>query len=183
MRNLLFYIFIITVFIGCTDNQKEQDLLQREENLSAREKEFDAKEAEYKNLLSLRDSLQNIVPEITVKQELPAELQGKWSGKMICTESSCTDHVIGDQRTDTWEFSANVVKMTTKTGTERLFMAMIEGGDLKLISEDPANITTSSEITLNLTDLQIGRMKGTRNLNGKDNCIAKFSVELEKAKI
>lgn len=183
MRNLLFYIFTVTLFMGCTDNQKEQDLLQREDNLSAREKEFDAKEAEYKNLLSLRDSLQNIVPEISVPQELPTELQGKWSGKMICTESSCTDHVIGDQRTDIWEFSVNVVKMTTKTGTERLFRAMIEGEDLKLISEDPAHIPTRSEIILTLTDLQNGRMKGTRNLTGKDNCIAKFSVELEKAKI
>ena len=182
MRNLLFYIFIFISLLSCTDDQKEQSLLQREQNLSAREKDFEIKEAEYKSLLSLRDSLENIEEEIPVQTVLPEGILGKWSGKMVCTESTCADHVIGDQRNDIWEFSANGLKMTNKTGGERLFTATLVGTELKLTSDETANITSRSSITLSIDDLQNGRMKGTREFIGQDECIAKFSVELEKAK-
>src|SRR5690606_38864677 len=182
MRNLLRYSLLFGLLLGCTDDQKEQNLLQREQKLSEKETKFEAKEAEYKSLLALRDSLENSVPATPAVEELPAEIIGKWSGKMICTESSCTDNVIGDQRTDVWEFFANGLKMTNKTGGERDFTANIVGDELKLVSEESSNITNRSEITLSLTDLQNGRMKGTRAFIGKNECIAKFSVELEKSK-
>lgn len=182
MRNLLFYILLFGLILGCNDNQKEQNLLQREQNLSEKETEFKAKEAEYKSLLALRDSLENIGPATPVAQELPVEILGKWNGKMICIESNCADHVVGDQRTDIWEFNSTGLKMTNKTGGERSFTANIVGDELKLISDENSNITNRSEIILSLTDLQNGRIKGTRNFIGKDECAAKFSVELEKVK-
>ena len=101
---------------------------------------------------------------------------------MICTESSCSEHVVGDTRNDIWEFSPNGLKITNKTGGERHFTGNISGTDLTLSSTDSATAASRSKITLALVDLASSRLKGSRELTGKDNCVAKFSVELEKAK-
>src|SRR5690606_21102055 len=106
------------------------NLAQREQALSLKEQEFLAKEADYQQLLSLRDSLEHTAEKMPAEAVWPEEIMGKWSGKMICTESSCSEHVVGDTRNDIWEFSPNGLKITNKTGGERHFTGNISGTDL-----------------------------------------------------
>ncbi len=181
MKITLHILSIFTFLIACTGENKEQQLLLREQQLAEKEKAFAAKEIEYEKLVALRDSLENepTTPEIT--ETLPEQIIGTWNGKMICTETNCADHAVGDQRTDIWHFTADGMKMVNKTGGERLFTGNMVGGELKLTSE-PMENSVYSEITLDLTELSVGRIKGTRNLTGKNDCLAKFSVELEKVK-
>lgn len=182
MKILLTFTLLAAVVNSCSDQKKEDNLAQREQALALREQDFLARETEYQQLLALRDSLAETVEKIPAEPTLPAEIIGKWTGKMICTESSCTEHVVGDQRNDIWEFSPTGLKITNKTGGERHFTGNISGTDLKLSSTDSATAVSHSKITLTLADLSSARIKGQRELFGKDNCLAKFSVELEKAK-
>jgi hypothetical protein len=182
MKNLIIYILTAAAFASCTDTNKEDNLAQREQALSLKEQEFLTKEADYQQLLSLRDSLEHTAEKMPAEAVWPEEIMGKWSGKMICTESSCSEHVVGDTRNDIWEFSPNGLKITNKTGGERHFTGNISGTDLTLSSTDSATAASRSKITLALVDLASSRLKGSRELTGKDNCVAKFSVELEKAK-
>lgn len=182
MKTILVITLFAAALAGCSDNNKEDTLAQREEALTLKEQEFLAKESEYQQLLALRDSLADTAEQMPVESVLPEEIMGKWSGKMICTESSCTEHVVGDQRNDTWEFSPTGLKITSKTGGERHFAGSVSGTELKLSSTDSATAASRSKITLGLADLASSRLKGQRELIGKDNCVAKFTVELEKAK-
>lgn len=180
MRTLV-YILCILAIISCND-EKEKSLELREQHLLEKEKAFATKEIEYEKLMALRDSLENETIAPVVEENFPEEILGSWSGKMICTETSCAEHVVGDQRTDSWEFTPDGLKMVNKTGGERLFTGKISGNELVLASDISSNTTNTSEIVLSLTDLQTGRLKGTRTLTGKNDCIARFSVELEKVK-
>lgn len=182
MKILVVTTILAALVLSCSDTNKEDTLAQREQALFLKEQEFLAKETEYQQLLALRDSVAENAVSMPVNNVLPQEIVGKWSGKMICTESTCSDHVVGDQRNDTWEFSSTGLTITNKTGSERHFTGNISGTDLKLTSSDSATAVSHSKITLGLADLASSRLKGQRELSGKDNCVAKFSVELEKAK-
>lgn len=182
MRNLPLLLLFFALGISCTPSEKEKDITIREKALSTKEKELKAKEAEYLNLVAVRDSLQNAEIEKSFSANIPVEILGNWNGKMVCTESACAEHVIGDQRTDVWEFTKEGLRMVNKSGGERLFTAKVEGTQLRLNSEESPNINNSTEITLDLTISENGRLKGVRKLTGKDGCIASFSVDLEKTK-
>ena len=173
-------IAVLLVFHSCTESQKENNLNAREQQLLIKEKEIATKEAEFQKLITLRDSLQNANDSATANNSLPAAILGKWNGKMICTESSCSEHVIGDQRNDVWEFTPQGLKMTNKTGGEKMFTGRISGNDLKFFSEASSSPGNSSQITFKLNSLQEGKIKGNCDFIGKDGCVAKFSVELEK---
>lgn len=173
-------IAALLAFHSCTDSQKENSLKTREQELIIKEKEFEAKEAEFQELIAMRDSLKNANDSAIANNSLPLNILGKWNGKMICTESTCPEHVIGDQRNDVWEFTPQGLKMTNKTGGERLFTAKISGDDLIFSSEPSSNLNNSSQITFKLNSFQDGKIKGSRDFTGNNGCVAKFSVELEK---
>lgn len=182
MRNFPLLLLLFALGISCSPSEKEKDITIREKALLTKELEFNAKEAEYLNLVAMRDSLQNAQIEKSSAATVPAEILGMWNGKMVCMESTCAEHVIGDQRTDIWEFTNEGLRMVNKSGGERLFTAKVEGTQLRLNSEESPNINNSTEITLDLTISENGRLKGVRKLTGKDGCIATFSVDLEKTK-
>lgn len=160
---------------SCDNPDKDNQLKQREMNLLTKEQEFAAKEQDYESLKALRDSLEHATDTIAATK-IPANIIGKWNGKMICTESNCSENVIGDQRNDIWEFSETGVTIINKSGGERTYRAKYTDTEIKLTSEN--NIST---ITLQLSDERTGRIKGTRELTG-NNCLSKFSVDLEKIK-
>ena len=172
------------MFTSCTDQAKDDQLKAREETLLLKEKEFSAKEKDYESLKAMRDSLQNSVYSIdtVIVRKIPENIIGKWNGKMICTDSNCSEHVIGDLRNDIWEFSEEGVKISNKSGGEKLYNAKYSGSEIKLTSENnSATTTTQSVITLQLSEEKAGRIKGSREFTG-NNCNSKFSVDLEKIK-
>lgn len=179
-----FYFFLLPVFsfmiISCTEEKKEDPLKEREAILLMKEKEFEAKNQEFEELKAMRDSLHHSSDSVQVSI-IPDQLLGKWSGKMICTESNCSEHVIGDQRNDVWEFLPENVVITNKTGGEKTYAATFTGADLKLVSDPASASRTQTVIILQRLEDKPDRLKGTRESTGAD-CVAKFSIDLEKLK-
>ena len=171
---LLLILSSLLTLTSCDKPEKDHSLKERELNLLSKEQEFAAKEKDYESLKAMRDSLQHVSDTTAVK--IPQNIIGKWNGKMICTDSNCSDNVIGDLRNDIWEFSEEGVKIINKSGGERLYSAKYTGSEIKLTSEN-----NLSEINLQLSEEKVGRIKGTRELTG-NNCLSKFSVDLEKIK-
>ena len=168
---------------SCNNPEKEAQLQERESALLQKEQAFAAKEQEYETLKTIRDSLVNATNEsdsVEISTAIPAEILGKYNGKMICTETDCTEHVIGDQRNDQWEFTENGVKITNKSGGETFYTGSFANSEIKLKSEKLEGVAVS-EITLQLSDESGNRIKGTRELK-KEKCLSKFSVDLEKIK-
>lgn len=165
---------------SCTDKKNDDPLKEREAILLMKEKEFDAKQQEYESLKAMRDSLQR-APDSVVVEKIPAQILGKWTGKMICTDSNCSEHVIGDQRNDIWEFSEEGVTITNKTGGERMYTGRYSGSEIKFVSENSPAAASESTITLQIAEDKPERMKGLREVSGTD-CLAKFSIDLEKIK-
>lgn len=168
---------------SCTDQGKENQLKKREQILSSKEKEFSAKEKDYQSLRSMRDSLQKSVYTVdtVILSKIPENILGKYNGKMICTESTCSEHVIGDSRSDIWEVSQQGVKITNKNGGEKIYQAKYTESEIKLTAELNSTISTQSVITLQIPVENATRIKGIREFTG-NNCSAKFSVDLEKIK-
>lgn len=175
---LLFSVFFI--LISCEKPADDTHLKEREATLLTKELEFAAKEQDYESLKSLRDSLE-LSSDTIITTKIPESILGKWNGKMICTESNCSEHVIGDSRNDLWEFSEDGVKITNKSGGEKIYTGKYSGSEIKLTTESSSTPPTLSVITLQLSEEKIGRIKGSREFTG-NNCISKFSVDLEKIK-
>lgn len=181
MKSVLLLLLSLTFVVSaCIDPQKEQALKERELKLFTKEQEFEAKQQEYEMLKKMRDSLMQ-QPDTTKIATLPEKILGRWNGKVICTESNCSEHVVGDLRNDTWEFSQDSVRIINNSGGERVYTSQINGSEIKLTSSNNVIKNNKIEIILQLPSEHPNRMKGLREIT-RDNCTAKFSVDLEKNK-
>lgn len=174
-------ILFCLALASCDTSDKEKQLQQRETELRLREEQFASMQQDYESLKALRDSLRTATDSVAVTPSLPENFIGKWNGKMICTESNCSEHVIGDQRSDSWIFSSDSLKIINKTGGERAFSVKFQDTEIKLLPRQDALGSGKAEITLQINPENPDRLKGIREFSGKD-CMAKFSVELEKNK-
>lgn len=183
ISTLICLIFLFS-FYSCNDTEKEKQLEKREQELITKENEFALKEKDYQELIVMRDSLKKteVDVEIDTIALLPESILGNWNGKMVCTESNCPENVIGDQRNDLWEITPEGLKIINKSGGERTFKPTISGTEIKFTSEESTAVSKKTDIYLNLNDLQNNRIKGSREILGKNDCIAKFTVDLEKTK-
>lgn len=185
MRILPFIcIILLSILHSCTDSAKEKSLEKREQDLLTKQKEFDLKKQDYQQLIIMRDSIKNnaVDAEIELLTFLPESILGNWNGKMVCKESNCPDNVIGDQRNDRWEFTANSLKIINNSGGERIFIPVITDSEIKFTSEESTTVSQKTEIVFNLNDFKNNRLKGSREILGKNDCIAKFTVDLERTK-
>ena len=185
ISSIIFFILLLT-FISCTDSEKAKKLQERENSLILKEKEFAAKEDEYRNLIAMRDSIIEQADSVVVNT-LPTPVLGKWNGKMVCTESNCAEHAIGDQRTDVWEFSENgktvLAKVTDRSGNLKVYSGSYSDSQINLQSKEDSTSTRRTEINLIWNNLQGKSLKGMRKVTSNNNCVAKFTLELEKSKL
>ncbi|WP_286968343.1 hypothetical protein [Flavobacterium sp. UBA4854] len=182
--NRLFLILFVLVLSSCS-NKKEQELIVRENALLEREKQFQDKEADYDKLLKMRDSLLSVskvkdtLPKI---KEWPENLKVAWNSKMICRESNCSNYVIGDQRSEVWEFVSDSTGMFTNVLSnneiKRVFAGQYLESKIVLDSAKEASSKNKIKVSVVLDDIKKNIIKGTQTITGQDNCIAKFSVEL-----
>lgn len=171
---------LLCLLFSCTDSAKEEQLKMRESELQARESNFVKQMQDYESLKMMRDSLRQ-VSDSAVTKLIPAEIIGKWNGKMICTESSCSENAVGDIRSDTWEFRQDSVFIVSSTGSSRSFGTDLNGSELRLIPQKNPSNNNRSEVILQLPSDKPNKMKGMRELL-RDNCTSRFSVDLEKTK-
>lgn len=181
LKNVLFIIITISfLLVACNDKKKENDLMMREKQLLEKEKVFAQKESEYQSLLKMRDSIFSKKDSVKITV-WPKEVAGIWTGKVICTESNCTDYVVGDQRTDTWEFDSDSLQLSTKiinnNNLVRVYSGKFENNEIKLTYKTDSTSKKQVEMNVLLNEISPNTIKGTRTV-AVDNCMARFSVEL-----
>lgn len=185
MLKYLIFIFAIVSLNSCNYKEKSEQLKIREQNIIDKEKAFALKEADYQNLLKMRDSL--YASKDTIQAiVLPENLLGKWTGKMVCTDSNCPEYMIGDIRNDSWEFMENgkqvSAKVTNKTGNIRIYTGSYNGSEIRLSFQSDSSSAKKTSINIVLNDLQQNKIRGMRELINDNNCTSRFSVDLDKAK-
>ena len=181
---LFLLLFSVQFFTACNNSQREKELDQREQDLLSKQKEFAKKEAEYQSLLKFRDSLASI-SDSNILQAWPDSIAGKWNAKLLCIESTCTNYVVGDQRTDQWEFDSDSTNMYTKVTSNNQLVRIYKGAfsNNHIILRFATDSSAQKQVTMevNLNEILPGKMRGTRKITGEDKCIAVFSVELNRA--
>lgn len=186
-KYLPIFILLFIIFQSCNNNTKNQELKERENKLLEKEKLFAQKEAEYQSLLKMRDSIFAEKDSVKIVQ-WPAEIFGAWTGKVVCTESTCNDYVVGDQRIDNWEFDsdsiqlvAKIINNNNKNNLVRLYNAKFENNEIKLNYKTDSTVKKNVEMNVVLNDITAEKMRGTRTVTVNNNCLAKFSVELTRS--
>jgi len=189
MTSQRFLVLILILFLISCGNKKEQELTERENLLLEREKKFSDKEAEYELLLRMKDSIQlTLQAKDTVLkvQVWPDSLKTKWNSKMICRESNCSNYVIGDQRTEVWDFVSDSTGMYANILSNNEIKRVLRGQYLvnKIVLDSAIESSAKNNIKINvvLDDIKKNVIKGTQTITGQDNCTAKFSVELTPSK-
>lgn len=181
-KQLLLLLIISLSFFSCHDN-RSKELDERETILAEKERQFSEKEAEYQALIILRDSLENLDNEKQISR-WPVFLDGQWSSKTICTESNCSDYVIGDTRNDFWEFRQDSTKLwvdvSDKNNLIRSYDAQYLNDNIKMHFKSDSTASKMVEMNIELTDISEHRIKGLRTVTVNGNCQAKFNVELIK---
>ncbi len=180
----LITLVLFLFFLSCDSKESKQEIAEREAELFEKEKLFAKKEADYQSLLKMRDSLFSKKDSTGIIREWPAEVFGVWTGKVICTESSCSDYVIGDQRTDTWEFDSDSTQMVCKiinnSKLVRLYSGKYGNNEVKLNYKTDSTAEKNVEMNILLNDISATKIRGTRTVTVDNQCTAKFSVELTR---
>jgi|SRR5690606_22620006 len=181
---LLLLIFASIFLAGCNDCTKEAELEQREIELIRKENQFAEKEAEYLSLLKFKDSIQANIDSVAY-QSWPDSLIGKWSSKTICTESNCSDYVIGDQRVDIWVFDQDSTGLHTrvlnnKNEIVRTYQAKYSPDGIRLTYQTDSTATRKVVMNVNLDQLKSDKITGKRTITIDDKCSAVFNLELNR---
>jgi hypothetical protein len=185
LKNTIFILFICSFFfISCDNRKKEKDLALREQQLLEKEKSFAQKESEYQYLLKLKDSIFSKKDSVKIAT-WPDEISGAWIGKVICTESNCSDYVVGDQRTDTWEFDNDstqlMAKIINNNNLVRSYSGKFDNNEIKLNFKTDSTAKKQVEMNVLLNEISASKIRGTRTIAVENNCMAKFSVELVRS--
>ncbi|ACT93423.1 hypothetical protein [Dyadobacter fermentans] len=169
---------------GCRDNQKEQQLAQREQTLLRKEQEFAIKEADYHALVRMRDSLLTQRNDTLIIQTWPDELAGMWTSKSICRESNCTEYVIGDQRSNAWEFVSDSTGLFTRVFNNnkliRVYSASYDSTGIRLHYKSDSSSAKMTDMSVELGRANGNLIKGMQTISIANACNAKFSVELTR---
>ena len=176
-------LFCVSFFLfSCQENEREKQLDAREKSLSEKENLFSQKESEYENLLKMRDSLRSANQDSIVVAEWPTEILGKWNGKVICTESNCSDYAVGDQRTDVWEFVNDSVQTSVNVYNNnnlvRKYSGKMENNEIKLNFKTDSSAAKLVDMSILLNEFSPAKIRGKRTITINNNCSATFSVEL-----
>ena len=170
------------VFLSCNDHQKEKQLDAREKALYEKENIFAQKESQFESLLKMRDSLYAEKKDSFIVQAWPADILGRWTGKVICTDSKCSDYVVGDQRTDVWEFVNDSlqtsVNVYSKNNLIRTYTGKLENNEIRLNFKTDSTSSKYVEMNILLNDISPSIIRGKRTINVNNQCSAEFSVEL-----
>lgn len=185
-RSLFVFFLLSFSFIACNnktkDNKQEERLNHWEQDLRERERQLSLKEADYKSLLLMRDSLL-ARRDSAVARVWPAAVNGQWNSTILCKESNCNNYVIGDQRSEIWDFKADSAGMFTNvlnnTKLVRIYSGRFNANEIHLRYTD-STLKKKVDMQVVLDQINQDVIKGTEVILGENNCTAKFSVELSR---
>ncbi len=181
-RFLLIFLLLLFFLSGCGLNERqsaiekrEQELNQKEKELLLWEKDLQLKEDSLKLIIALQDSAS--LNDSTL--EVPQEILGMWTTKMVCTQSSCSGSVLGDTKVEQWLISVQnkiviVQAMNNKMQISRIYTGTInENGQISLqTSRIDLNSPDNKMTTINVLLEKKGdnTMEGQREIIQADNC-------------
>ena len=179
-------VIVLTCLLlcGCHNKQREQQLAQREQTVIEKEKEFALKEADYKSLVRMRDSLLTKRDTVII-QQWPEEIAGLWSSRSVCRESNCSDYVIGDQRSNMWEFVSDSTGLFTRVLDNnnqlvRVYAARLDSAGIKLHYATDSSASKQMDLNIDLNQVSPALLKGVQTIRVDQSCNAKFLVELTR---
>jgi hypothetical protein len=169
---------------GCRDQEREQQLVLREQAILEKEQQFALKEADYQALTKMRDSLFSVQDTSARMTSWPDSIAGQWSSRVVCTASTCSDYVIGDQRSDIWEFSSDSTQMVTKVVSNnslvRVYSAKLSSNEIQLSFQTDSSASKQVDMMVILNDITSNKLKGKRSVTVDSKCNAQFTVELTR---
>jgi hypothetical protein len=182
-RILTVFFLLAFFFSACQDHKREEQLTRWEQSLKERERQLSLKEADYQSLLQMRDSLV-ARKDSAVAQIWPAYVNAQWKSTVICEESNCGNYVIGDQRSETWEFQADSAGMFARVLNNkklvRVYAGRFEHNEIYLHFQTDSAVKKRVTMDVVFDQISQGTIKGTQTITGENNCTAKFSVELAR---
>lgn len=178
-------LFLSMTLLGCKDEQREKQLVERENALTEREKALALKEADYQSLVRMRDSLAT-VKDTVMLQTWPESVTGLWNARLVCRESSCTEYVVGDVRSDNWEFASDSTSMFARVYNKekliRIYSGKLSGQTIQLQFATDSTSQKKVDINVRIDTTGAAALKGEQIVVIDDKCRAKFSVELTRSK-
>jgi hypothetical protein len=181
----ILFVLVLFIFSGCYNKEREDQLVQRELALLEKEKQAALRDAEYISLLKMRDSLMTLKDSTLFRVGWPEEIEGYWGSKIVCTESSCPDYVVGDLRSDTWLFSSDSISMVTKiminNSLVRVYNGAFNNNMINLQFKTDSTASKQVEMGVLIYEITPGRMRGIRTVSVDNKCTARFNVELSRA--
>lgn len=184
IRTYLLLIFSILTVVSCLNDEKKTSLEKREAEIMEKEKQFAGKEAEYQALLKMRDSLNASTDSIAVIHRIPFNINGKWNGRIVCTESNCSDYVVGDTRVDQWEITEKdgeiTAKNLNKTGNVRVYKGTFDGSAIYLKHSSDPSAGKQLDMKIDLLTLDSLKLSGSREVQVNRQCLSKFSIDLTR---
>lgn len=178
----------LLILTACRDTARERALTERELALAEKEKQFALKEADYRSLVRWRDSMLAVADTsgTTVPPAAwPADVLGRWNGKTVCRESTCSEYVVGDQRSAAWEFTEDSAGLFTRVfdrnALVRIYTGTFDSSAVRLHFRSDSTAARRVEMDVELTRSGAGTIKGSQLLKMENGCTARFTVELVRA--
>ncbi|QRR00721.1 hypothetical protein [Dyadobacter sandarakinus] len=185
-KYLFLTVLSMLVLGGCQDSKRKQELDLREQRLLQKEKEFSLKEADYRSLVRMRDSLFTKTDTAAVVLQWPDDIAGTWNGKSLCRESTCPEYVIGDQRSNSWEFISDSTGLYTRVTNNnnqviRVYSATFDSTRIQLHFASDSSASKNMELAVELGRSGANLLKGLQTIGIDKSCAAKFSIELTRS--
>ena len=157
-------------------NQKERQLLVLDNQLDFKSRELEAREHILDSLLK------RYVPQDSV-QPKQLFLVGRWTVKMVCTETTCPGSAVGDNKTEVWDISYQnnmvVAQALVNNKLVRLYTGTASDSELLLTAQQDT-ASQGTNITANLLYKSQTEMEGQRKIVRPDECRIVYSIQMDK---
>ncbi|MBD0377206.1 MAG: hypothetical protein ICV51_16460 [Flavisolibacter sp.] len=185
---LFLFLALMMLITGCDFRKRELDIQKKETELSQREQELLLRE----QTLALKEE------ELTKREQrldstalndtalvYNAALEGLWSVKMTCIETTCPGSAVGDTKTEQWSiaYQNNLLVAKAMTGDKvvRIYSGTNKETALELTeSRDSTSSQPATTIVVRLTMTGPITMEGQREIIRKGDCKIVYSVQMTK---
>lgn len=187
LRSLIIIFFIVSLS-GCDLRSRELAIEKREADLKEREQQLILKE---KDIMLREEALrrQNIADSIAADSTviIPG-LEGSWSVKMTCTETTCSGSAVGDTKSETWNlaYQGNHIIARAMEGDKlvRVYSGSFNGKTLVLKENvDQQGVEPAASLTVRLNVVSQGSMEGDREIVRQNGCRIVYRIQMNQQKL
>ena len=180
--------FLLLILNSCNADRKEKELKQKQEMLSQKEQELILKEKTLQlkeEELLIREARLDSTLQKDTAVVIDSALLGKWSVKMVCTETSCSGSAVGDTKTELWEITMEgksfIAKAMSGDQLIRVYSGLFTGNTLELIAQtEKSSEQPAAKIVTRLHKVNESRLEGSREIVRENECKTTYTMEMQK---